>query len=328
MWTELDCVAMLGLDQSADDLPAVLIPGWMHEHAVDVLTRRYNVVTVASADEIVQLADDGRLSIVALACRTQITARMMDALPNLRIICSYGVGFDAIDIDAARHRGIVVTNTPDVLTEDVADTAVGLLINVVRELSRAEAYLRAGRWVAADYPLSRLTLRNRKVGIYGMGRIGQSIAQRLVPFGLQISYHNRRQVEGLPYAYFSSLIEMARAVDTLISVVPGGAGTELTINDDVLSALGEDGVLINLGRGSVLDEEALVRALKSNTIAAAGLDVYSSEPDVSRELLDAPNLTLLPHIGSASAYTRKEMADLLARNVISWIDRGVALTAV
>jgi len=252
----------------------------------------------------------------------------MDALPNLQIISSYGVGYDAIDVDAARSRNIVVTNTPDVLNEDVADTAVGLLINVVRELSRAETHLRAGHWAVTDYPLSRLTLRHRKVGIYGMGRIGQCIAKRLEPFGVEIVYHNRRAVEGLNYPYFGSLIDMARAVDTLISIVPGTPHTDLTLNEAVLASLGPEGVLINMGRGSVLDEAALVRALRSGTIAAAGLDVYNNEPHLSTDLLTAPNLTLLPHIGSASVHTRKAMADLLARNVVSWMENGTALTPV
>lgn len=306
----------------------VLVPGWMHDHALEVLTGKYDIVRLDRPEDVQLLSEDTRLSIVSIACRTQITALTMDALPGLQIISSYGVGYDAIDIDAARRRNIVVTNTPDVLNEEVADTAVGLLIDVVRELSRAEAYLRAGSWAVADYPLSRLTLRNRTVGIYGMGRIGQCIANRLEPFGVEICYHNRRAVDGLHYPYFGSLIEMARAVDTVISIVPGTPETELTINEEVLSALGADGILINMGRGSVLDEPALVRALRSNAIAAAGLDVYNNEPHLNTDLLTAPNLTLLPHIGSASVHTRREMADLLVRNVVSWMDNGVALTAV
>lgn len=307
---------------------AVLVPGWMHDHALELLTRKYHILTIDRPEDVQLLSEDARLSIVAIACKAEISALTMDALPNLQIISSYGVGYDAIDVDAARRRNIVVTNTPDVLNEDVADTAVGLLINVVRELSRAEAYLRAGSWTVSDYPLSRLTLRGRKVGIYGMGRIGQCIAKRLEPFGVEIVYHNRRAVEGLTYPYFGSLIDMARAVDTVISIVPGTPDTALTINDEMLAALGADGVLINMGRGSVLDEAALVRALRAGTIAAAGLDVYNNEPHLSMDLLIAPNLTLLPHIGSASLHTRKEMADLLARNVISWMDTGAALTAV
>ena len=307
---------------------AVLVPGWMHDHALDVLTRKYELVKIERHEDVQKLSLETRRSVVAIACRTQISALVMDALPNLEIISSYGVGYDAIDVDAARTRNIVVTNTPDVLNEDVADTAIGLLINVIRELSRAEAYLRAGSWASTDYPLSPLTLRNRKVGIYGMGRIGQCIAKRLEPFGVEIVYHNRRPVDGLPYPYFDSLINMTRAVDTLISVVPGSPHTEMTLNAEVLASLGPEGVLINMGRGSVLDEAALVQALKSGTIAAAGLDVYNNEPHLSTDLLAAPNLTLLPHIGSASVHTRKAMADLLARNVVSWMENGVPLTAV
>ena len=186
-------------------------------------------------------------------------------------------------------KGVMVTNTPDVLTEEVADTAIGLLLNTVRELPKAEAWLRDGRWVKEGaYPLTRMTLRGRRVGIFGMGRIGRAIARRLEAFGLPIAYHNRRPVEGVAYDYHPTLAGLAEAVDTLISVAPGGAATEKAVDAKVLAALGPNGVFVNIGRGSTVDESALVEALASGTIRAAGLDVFENEPHVPQALIDLP----------------------------------------
>jgi lactate dehydrogenase-like 2-hydroxyacid dehydrogenase len=216
-----------------------------------------------------------------------------------------------------------------VLTEEVADTAIGLLINTVRELYAAETWLRDGSWVKrGNYRLSRLTLRGRSVGIFGMGRIGLAIARRLEAFGLPIAYHNRRKVEGLAYEYHATLKGLAEAVDTLVCVAPGGAATEKAVNAEILSALGANGVFVNIGRGSTVDEQALAAALSNGTIAAAGLDVFADEPNVPKALLDAPNTSLLPHVGSASEHTRRAMADLCVDNLISWFTDRRPLTPV
>jgi len=258
-----------------------------------------------------------------------INAAFIDALPHLEIIASFGVGYDSVDAAHAGKKGVMVTNTPDVLTEEVADTTLGLLLNTVRELSRAEAYLRDGRWVKdGPYRLTPGTLRGRKAGIFGMGRIGQAIARRLEAFGLPVAYHNRRRVEDLPYEYHATLLSLAAAVDTLICVVPGGASTAKAINADVLNALGPDGVFVNIGRGSTVDEAALAAALRDGTIFAAGLDVFADEPNVPKALLDLPNATLLPHVGSASIHTRNGMADLVVDNLESWFSKGEPVTAV
>jgi lactate dehydrogenase-like 2-hydroxyacid dehydrogenase len=215
------------------------------------------------------------------------------------------------------------------LTEEVADTAIGLLINTVRELYAAEKWLRDGDWVKkGNYRLSRLTLRGRSVGIFGMGRIGRAVARRLEAFGLPIAYHNRRKVEGLAYDYHATLKGLAEAVDTLICIAPGGASTEKAINAEILSALGSNGVFVNIGRGSAVDEAALAAALKSGTIAAAGLDVFADEPNVPRTLLDAANASLLPHVGSASEHTRRAMADLCVDNLVAWFTERRPLTPV
>jgi lactate dehydrogenase-like 2-hydroxyacid dehydrogenase len=306
----------------------VLVPGRLNAHALARVRAEFHGVEIASADAA--LMDEAtRLSVRAIASMTTISADFMQALPNLEIVANFGVGYDAVDAKYASTNGIMVSNTPDVLTDEVADTTIGLLLNTVRELSASERYLREGRWAGmGHYRLTPLTLRGRTVGIYGLGRIGLAIARRLEAFGVAISYHNRRQVEGIGYAYYPALPELADAVDTLIVVVPGGEGTRKAINGDVLARLGKNGVLINIGRGSTVDEDALITALHDGTIAAAGLDVFDNEPNIRAEFLSAPNLVLLPHVGSASVHTRKAMADLCVDNLVSWFSGRGAITAV
>lgn len=312
----------------SNSAPTVLIPGWMHDHARCLLGTHFNLVETPDCDVHARLPREVRASIRGVACRTRIDRPFIDALPNLEIIASYGVGYDAVDAAYARSKNIVVTNTPDVLNEEVADLTLGLLISVVREIPKAHAFVREGRWKTSEYPLSRLTLRNRKVGIYGMGRIGRCIARRIEACGLPIAYYSRRPVTGVVYDYFPSLLELAHAVDVLIAIVPGNPSTAKTVNADVLSALGPEGVFINVGRGTVVDEGALIEALRTGTIAAAGLDVIADEPNVPNDMLALDNLTILPHIGSASVAIRTAMADLLARNLIAWFQSGTAITPV
>jgi len=300
----------------------------MHEHARHMLGTRFNLLEIPDGTIHTSLTEEERLSIRGVACRTRIDRQFIDALPKLEIVASYGVGYDAVDAVYARSKNIVVTNTPDVLNEEVADLTLGLLLSVVREIPRANAFVREGLWKVSDYPLSRLTLRNRRVGIYGMGRIGRCIARRIEAFGLPVAYFSRLPAEGVAYDYFPSLLELAHAVDVLIAIVPGNASTVKTVNAAVLSALGPEGVFINVGRGTVVDEDALIGALRTGTIAAAGLDVLADEPMVSEDLLALENLTILPHIGSASVATRTAMADLLARNLIAWFQDGAAITPV
>ncbi|KFB09078.1 2-hydroxyacid dehydrogenase [Nitratireductor basaltis] len=306
----------------------VLVVGKLHEHAVERLKERFKVISLPKADASALSHEDAQ-SVRAIAASGAVDAPFIDALPNLEIIANFGVGYDAVDASHAGTKGVMVTNTPDVLTEEVADTAIGLLINAARELPKAENYLRAGKWKSEGaYPLTRGSLRGRKVGIFGMGRIGLAIARRVEAFGLPISYYNRSRVEGVNYAYHGSLVELAGAVDTLISVAPGTPQTAKAVNAEVLQALGSEGIFVNIGRGSTVDEEALAQALKSGTIMAAGLDVFAHEPDVPEALLACENACLLPHVGSASQHTRKAMADLVAQNVISWFDKGEAVTPV
>ena len=307
---------------------AILIPGRLHEHAVARIGEVFDVVKAERADAAL-LSEEQRLRIRGIAAMTHVDAAFIDALPNLEIIANFGVGYDAVDAGHAGTRGVMVTNTPDVLTEEVADTALGLLLNAVRELPKAEAWLRAGKWRSVgNYPFTRGTLRGRRAGIFGLGRIGLAIARRLEAFGLPVAYHNRNRVEGVDYAYHPTLLDLARDVDTLISVAPGGAATEKAVNAEVLAALGPQGVFVNIGRGSTVDEDALAAALADGTILAAGLDVFADEPRVPEGLLRAENASLLPHVGSASQHTRRQMADLVAGNLESWFSGKGALTPV
>ncbi|MDN5860302.1 MAG: 2-hydroxyacid dehydrogenase [Pseudonocardia sp.] len=270
--------------------------------------------------EVLAVATDGQLP---------VDGALLDLLPKLQLVAHFGVGYDSVDTAATRARGVVVTNTPDVLDAEVADTAMALLLMTVRELGAAERYLRAGRWAGEGaYRLSPLTLAGRTLGIIGLGRIGLEIARRAEPFGLDIAYHNRSRRADLPYVYHPSILELASAVDTLMVVLPGGASTRHVVDAEVLAALGPDGVLVSIGRGSVVDTDALVAALREGTIAGAGLDVYEDEPHVPRELLDVETAVLLPHVGSASAATRRAMGQLVLDNLVSWFDSGTAVTPV
>jgi lactate dehydrogenase-like 2-hydroxyacid dehydrogenase len=248
--------------------------------------------------------------------------------PKLEIVSSFGVGYDHVDAKWAAAHGIIVTNTPDVLTEEVADTALGLLLCTVRELPQAERYLRAGKWLHGDYPLTRATLRDRTVGIVGLGRIGKAIARRLEAFHVPVVYHGRNAQPGVPYRHYANLLEMARDVDVLLVVTPGGAATKHLIDGKVLEALGPEGILINMARGSVVDEPALIAALKAGRIQSAGLDVFANEPQVPPELIELENVVLFPHLGSASVYTRDAMGQLVVDNLLSWAAGKGPLTPV
>ncbi|WP_350280506.1 2-hydroxyacid dehydrogenase [Kribbella sp. HUAS MG21] len=309
--------------------PVVLIPGPMHPAVAAGLEAHCELIRLwqeldpeavlaARRDEIVAVATGG----------TPIDGPYLDSLPAVRLVASFGVGYDRIDAAAAAERGVVVTNTPGVLDDEVADTALGLLLMTVRELGQAERYLRAGKWAdGGPYPLTRATMHGRRMGILGLGRIGQAIADRVQPFGISVAYHNRRPKE-VPYRYYPSLLDMAADVDTLMIVIPGGDSTRHLVDAEVLKALGPDGILINVARGTVVDEQALVDALRTNTIQAAGLDVFEHEPKVHPDLLTLPNTVLLPHVGSATIPTRTAMANLVVENLVSYLTKGTPVTPV
>ena len=299
-------------------------------HAKARLQSTFSAYTARDISETVALPSDVLASIrgVAGGSHTKIGRAIFDALPKLEIIACFGVGYDGVDVDAARENAVIVTNTPGVLTEEVADTALGLLLMTIRQFPAAERYLRSGEWQrSGDYRLTS-TLRNRTVGIVGFGRIGGAVARRLDAMQVPVCYHNRHEKSGSRYRYYSDLIAMARDVDTLICILPGGAATKHLIDASVLAALGPQGVLINIGRGSTVDESALINALQQRAIHAAGLDVFEKEPDVPARLIDLDNAVLLPHVGSATQVTRDAMEALVIDNLVSWFDADHPITPV
>ncbi len=274
------------------------------------------------------VANADRVEVAVTAYNVGVGPELMSQLPNLKAVIIFGVGYDSTDTAQAAERGILVSNTPGVLTGAVADLAVGLLIDTLRGVSRADRFVRDGRWAAGEtFPLTREVF-GAKVGILGMGRIGEAIAARLAGFDCEIAYHSRRQVEGSPYRYLAGPVELAAACDVLVVVVPGGSATDKMVNDEVLEALGPDGFLINVARGSVVDQDALVRRLTSGQLAGAGLDVFANEPHVPAELLALDTVVLQPHVASATEQTRQVMAELVLDNLRSYLTQGTLITPV
>lgn len=259
-----------------------------------------------------------RIRGIAVTDLVRVDQAMLSRFPNLEIIASFGVGYDHVDFHYAKDHNIVVTHTPDVLTEETADAALGLLICTVRDFIKADRFVRSGQWANQPFPLSPGSMRDRTVGMVGLGRIGKAIARRLDAMKIPVVYHTRRPVENVLYRYYPKLLDMAKAVDTLMVMTPGGAATNKLISAEVINALGPNGVVINMSRGSVVDEEALIAALKKGDILAAGLDVYVNEPNVPEGLRALPNVVLLPHAGSASVLTRGSMDRLVVENINDW----------
>ncbi|MET0701383.1 MAG: 2-hydroxyacid dehydrogenase [Mycobacterium sp.] len=307
----------------------VLQVGPLKPSLTATLRSSYDALVLPDEDRAAFLAEHGpEITVAVTSGRTGVDAALIDALPNLGAIVHFGVGYDTTDVDAAAARGITVSNTPDVLNDCVADTAVGLMIDVLRQFSAADRYVREGNWLTSgNYPLTR-QVSNSRVGIIGLGRIGSAIAARLTAFNCAISYHNRRPVPGSPFTYVDSPVTLARDVDVLVVAAAGGSGTRSLVDREVLDALGPQGYLINVARGSVVDEQALVDALASGRLAGAGLDVFVAEPEVPPALLTLPNVVLLPHVGSGTVETRAAMEALTLRNLDSFLETGRLVTPV
>jgi D-3-phosphoglycerate dehydrogenase len=254
-------------------------------------------------------------------------AKLMDALPRLEIISHFGVGVDSIDLAAAKKRRLVVTNTPDVLNDCVADTAMSLVLNVLRQFPQSEAWLRSGFWPARGaYPLAT-SVGGKTLGILGLGRIGEAIAKRAAAFGMKIRYHNRTKKD-VPWGYDADPVALAKNSDVLLVATPGGAATAKIVNARVLEALGPQGYLVNISRGSTVDEAALIAALKEKRIAGAGLDVFENEPNVNPEFFALPNAVLYPHVASATEETRYAMGMLQVENLRAHFSGKPVLTRV
>jgi len=295
--------------------PDVLLTTKIFTRTQDVLEKEFNCHRLYEASDRAAFLNTVAPRIRAIASfGSSVDAALMDALPKLEIVSNFGVGVDSIDLAAAKQRGVIVTNTPDVLNDCVADTAIALTLNVMRKFPQAEAYLRSGFWDArGGYPLTT-SLGGKTMGILGLGRIGEAIAQRALAFGMKIHYHNRSKKD-LPHRYEPDPVALASASDVVVVVTPGGAGTQHIINGAVLDALGSKGFLVNISRGSTVDEAALIRYLQEGRIAGAGLDVFENEPKIDPRFFSLENAVVLPHVGSATLETRTAMGALQIENL-------------
>lgn len=301
-----------------------LLP-WLEEK----LSTRYNVERLPEAPlSEAFLAENGHaFRAVITSARFGVDADLMSALPNLGAVINFGVGYETTDLQTARERGIVVSNTPDVLTGCVADLAVGALIAVMRRIPAADQFVRRGDWMHESFPLTT-RVNGKRIGILGLGRIGSTIARRLEGFDVEIRYHNRSEIDGADYRYARSPEELARDSDILVVATAGGEGTRGLVSASVLDALGPEGYVVNISRGSVIDESSLIEAVRRRNIAGAALDVFVHEPNVPSELLDLDNVLLLPHISSATRETRQAMAQLALDNLASFMADGTLVTPV
>ncbi len=299
--------------------------------ANQTLADRYDVVELWKfPDRKAALAEHGKgITAIVTSANFGANAELINALPDLKAICSWGVGYETIDVAAAQARGVQVSNTPDVLTDCVADLAWGLLIAAARRMGQGERFVRSGQWgqIHGSIPLG-MRVSGKKLGIVGLGRIGDAIAKRGAGFDMQVRYHNRRQRDDVAYGYEASLVELARWADFLIVATVGGAGTRHLVNQEVLEALGPKGIVVNIARGPVIDETALVAALEAGKLGWAALDVFEHEPKVPQALLGSDQAVLLPHIGSATLETRQDMENLMLENLRAFFETGRVVTPV
>ena len=302
-------------------MPDLLQIGGITDTMRDRLAEHFTIHKLSdgaySADAITHIATNGH---------DGVPADVMAACPNLKMVSCYGVGYDAIDTTVAADRGILVTHTPDVLNAEVASTTILLMLASFRNFLHDEAHARSGDWENGGAPLSR-SADYRRVGILGLGRIGQAIADKLEAFNADIHYHSRNKKD-VPYTYHASLTDMAKAVEVLICITPGGPSTHRIVNAEVMDALGSEGTLINVSRGSVVDEPAMVAALQDGRLGYAALDVFEAEPKIPDALKTMTNVVLLPHVGSATHETRAAMGGLVVDNLIAHLTTGKVLTPV
>jgi hydroxypyruvate reductase len=296
---------------------------------MEILEREFNVLRLWESREPEDTLHHNARDIVGVLSTYNsagVSERLINALPNLEIISQFGVGYDNIDVATAHTRNIAVTNTPDVLTDDTADVALFLMLNCARRAVEADMFVRVGRWQSGAFPLS-VSLSGKTVGIVGLGQIGSAIAQRAAAFNTCVVYHSRRKKD-VPYEYYPDLLDMAKACDFLIVACAGGAETQDLIDSHVLKALGSKGFLINIARGSVVNEDDLLIALRNHAIAGAGLDVFADEPNVPEAMLTMDNVVLSPHVGSATLETRTKMGQLVINNFLAHFNGNPLLTPV
>ncbi len=296
----------------------ILALGSLLPAEMETLERHFKVVRMGrKSDPEAILREYGHeVSGLISSVGSPVTRKLMEALPNLEIICRYGIGVDNIDLAAAAERAVAVTNTPGLVTNDTADVAMALLLGCARRTMEGDMYVRVGKWLNGPMGLG-VTLSGKTVGIVGLGRIGQAVARRALAFDMQVAYYGRREKPEFPYSYVPDLIKLAEQSDFMIITVAGGEPTRHLIDGAVLRALGPQGFLVNVSRGTVVDEAALVKALEDKTIAGAGLDVFENEPHVPEALMKMDNVVLLPHIGTATQETRSRMGQLVIENLLA-----------
>lgn len=307
----------------------ILLMGPLYPPTQRELESRWTVHKLWEASDrdalIASLAE--RCQVVVTSGGLGIDAGIMAKLPKLKLVACFGVGVDAIDLAYCAEHGVAVTNTPDVLTEEVADLALALLLAAVRRVPGGDRFVREGRWLKASMPLTQ-SLQGRRVGIVGLGRIGHAIARRCAAFNTTIGWHGPRPKPEVEWQYFPDIVELARWADVLIAACPGGPETRGVISRAALEALGPEGVFVNIARGSVVDQAALVELLGSGRVGSAGLDVFEGEPRVPSALLEMENVVLQPHVGSATHPTRTAMGQLVLDNVAAWAEGRSLVTPV
>lgn len=308
--------------------PEILVITEIPQPMIDTLERHFVVHKYWQQDAETQLRDHAPTIRGALTRAAKgISTSLIEQLPALEVISGFGVGVDATDLDTCRRRGIHVSNTPNVLNECVADTGLALMLAVTRKICEADRFARAGEWEKAVFP-SAWKMSGKRCGIVGMGNIGHDVAQRAAAFNMPIHYFSPQEARNSTWQRHDSLVALAKAVDFLVLTLPGGAKTHHVISRDVLEALGPDGILVNIARGSVVDTEALIAVLQEGKLRGAGLDVFEQEPHIPPALRDVQNVVLLPHIASNTAETRQAMADLTINNLVSYFNDGKLLTPV
>lgn len=295
--------------------PEILMPGPMLQSCMDALDDAFVVHRLWAAPDPARLLAEVGPRVRGVATAKGCDAALIAALPKLEIIASFGVGYDSVDVAAAQARGVRVTNTPDVLNDAVAELTIGMMVALARRLPQADAWVRSGRWKREGAMPLTLQLTGAKAGILGLGRIGKEIARRLEAMRVTVSYHGRTEQADQPYRYYADLEAMARDVDWLVVIAPATPDTVGVVSAAVLAALGPEGRLVNVARGALVDEPALVAALASGALGGAALDVFADEPNVPDALLAMDNVLLAPHVGSATHHTRWAMGDMVVRNL-------------
>lgn len=309
----------------------ILQIGAVTQRMTEQMQQHYQIHVLNDVDDVPAfLASHGKdIQAIATNGHDGVPDQILQALPNLEVVSAYGVGYDGVNVPALVQRKIVLTHTPEVLNRDVANTAIMMMLATSRQLLRDDAWARSGDWAKnGAAPMTR-SIEGATVGMLGMGRIGQCIAEKLqAAFNCEILYHTRTARPELAFQHVSSLVEMAQQSDYVVVITPGGAATQHLVNREVMQALGPEGTLINVARGSVVDETALVAALQNGELGAAGLDVFEQEPKIPQALCDMPNVVLLPHVGSATVETRQAMGDLVTDNLSLYVTEGQVISPV